>query len=97
MVLENMIPGFKEVYAESQEAKRWTPYFTDQDANRALAATPGAIGVTDRGMIATEHLPIHVLQLDGITPDAEQVLSSTYPLSRQLYFIYKQNTLSAGA
>lgn len=97
LVLKNAIPGFKEAYVESHQARRWTLYFTDQDANSALCETPDAIGVTDLGMIATEHLNIKVLKLDGIAPDPENVMDGTYPLSRQLSFIYRPDTLSSQA
>jgi phosphate transport system substrate-binding protein len=96
-VLEKNIQGFREVYAESQEAKRWTLYFTDQDANQALAMTPYALGVTDFGMITTEHLRINVLKLNGIQPSPENVVNGTYPLSRELSFIYRQDNLPAEA
>ena len=92
-VLERDIPGFKEVYMESQEAKRWTLYFTDQDANQALAMTPYALGVTDFGMIKTEHLRINMLKLNEIEPSPENVVSGTYPLSRELSFIYREDNL----
>lgn len=97
LVLENNIPGFKEAYEESQKANRWTLYFTDQDANQALAMTPDAIGVTDLGMITTEHLRINVLKLNEIEPTPENLLNATYPLSRQLSFIYREGDLSEEA
>ena len=93
LVLENSLPGFKEAYAESQEAKRWTLYFNDQDANQALDTVPFAIGVTDLGMIATEKLSIKALQLNGVIPTIENVQEGTYPLSRQLFFVYRESSL----
>jgi len=80
-------------YVESQEANRWTQYFTDQDANQALAMTPGAMGVTDLGMIATEHLFINVLRLNDIMPVPGNLLNGTYPLGRSLWFIYREELL----
>ena len=97
LVLQNTLPGFKEVYVESHEAKRWTLYFNDQAANQALATVPYAIGVTDLGMIATEQLPIKVLQLNGVRPDPDKVLDGSYPLSRQLWFVYRTEGLPAEA
>lgn len=97
LVLEKQIPGFKEAYAESREAKRWSVYFTDQDANRALATTRYAIGISDLGMIAAEHLDIKVLRLNGIVPSPENLLSGQYPLSRDLSFLYREEGLSEGA
>jgi phosphate transport system substrate-binding protein len=97
LVLENNIPGFKEVYAESHKANRWTLYFTDQDANQALATTPDAIGVSDLGMITTDHLRINALKLDGAAPSPENLLNGTYRLSRNLSFIFKENDLPTEA
>jgi phosphate transport system substrate-binding protein len=94
LVLKNNIPGFKEVYEKSHEAKRWTLYFTDQEANQALATVPKAIGVSDLGMISTEHLPIKVLNLNAISPQSKNIVSGIYPLSRQLAFIFKKGNLS---
>jgi len=94
LVLETKIPGFHEAYEQSHQQKRWMLYFTDQDANQALSRTPYAIGVCDLGMIATEHLDIKVLKLDGVTPGAKSVASGEYPLSRELSFIYKKGKLS---
>ncbi|ACN14681.1 PstS4 [Desulforapulum autotrophicum HRM2] len=94
LVLQNIIPEFKTVYIESSQAKRWTLYFNDQDANNAISNTPHAIGVTDLGMIKTEHLNAKALKLDGIDPNQENVISGRYPLSRQLSFIYRPGTLS---
>jgi phosphate transport system substrate-binding protein len=93
LVLQNNIPGFREAYTESQKDKLWTLYFTDQDANQALAMTPYAIGVTDLGMIATEHLRIKVLPFNGIEPNQKNLQNETYPLSRQLSFIYREENL----
>lgn len=93
MVLQKNIPGFREAYLESLKDKRWTLYFTDQDANQGLATTPYSIGVTDLGMIKTEHLPIKVLKFNGIEPNPKNVLTGTYPLSRQLSFIYREENL----
>ena len=92
-VLENNIPGFKDTYVESQEAKRWTLYFTDQEANQALVMTPYALGVTDMGMIMTEHMRVNVLKLNGIDPCYDNILNGTYPLSRELSFIYREDNL----
>jgi phosphate transport system substrate-binding protein len=92
-ILGKAIPGFNEAYWESLEAKRWSVYFTDQDANRALTVTPYAIGVTDFGMIATEKLNIKVLQFNGVAPSSDTLTNGAYPLSRQLSFIYREDKL----
>jgi phosphate transport system substrate-binding protein len=95
--LEREIPGFKQAHAESHQAKRWSVTFTDQDSNQALSTTRYAIGFSDLGMIATEHLSIKVLKLNGILPSPESVQTGQYPLSRDLSFLYREDTLTEGA
>ena len=93
LVLQEKIPGFKEVFIESLENKRWTIYYTDQDANQAIEKTPGAIGVSDLGMIKSEQLKVKVLKLNGIVPSPENLLNGSYPLERELTFIYLEKGL----
>jgi phosphate transport system substrate-binding protein len=96
-MLQQEIPGFNEAYLESYEKKRWTLHYTDQDANEAISKTPGAIGVTDLGMISTEHLNLRVLELNGILPSPENLQSGAYPLGRVLSFVYREESLPQGA
>jgi phosphate transport system substrate-binding protein len=96
-VLEQVIPGFKEVYAESHQAKRWATMFKDQEMNQALAKKPYAIGLSDMGAITTEQLPIKALQVNGVPPAAEDVRSGRYLLVKTLYFTYLPEKLPAEA
>jgi phosphate transport system substrate-binding protein len=93
LVLQNKIPGFREVFAESQQAGRWTLYYTDQEANQAIVKTPRAIGVSDLGMIKSERLNIKPLKLNGVRPSPETLLNGAYPLERELSFIYLEKSL----
>jgi len=93
LVLQKKIPGFREAYTESQEAKRWVLYFTDQEANEAIMKTPHSIGVSDLGMIKTERLNIKALKLNGVLPTPENLLNGTYPLERELLFIHQAKSL----
>jgi phosphate transport system substrate-binding protein len=93
LVLQNKIPGFREAYLDSYLAKRWSIYFTDQDANQAIAKTPNAIGVSDLGMIKTENLNIKILKINGLLPSPENLRSNSYPFFRDLSFIYRQKSL----
>lgn len=97
LVVEKGLPGFKEAYTESQQARRWTTLYTDQEMNRLLANTPYAIGFSDLGAITVERLPIKVLKVNGITPTEEHVRSGQYPLVRQMAFIFRQDKLSPEA
>ncbi len=97
VVLEQKIPGFKEAYTESHAAKRWTVFFTDQESNEAIVKTPYAFGVSDLGMIKTERLDVKALKLDGVEASSETLESGAYPLSRDLFFLYKAGELPEAA
>lgn len=96
-VLEDTLPGFKEAYAESRAAKRWTVYFTNQEANKALETVQYAIGLSDLGMMATESLKIKALKYNGVAPSIETLIDSSYPFVREQSFIYRADNLSPEA
>ena len=54
---------------------------------RALATTPGAIGMTTQVRVAQSHGDIKALAFGGIQPDATNLLTGRYPLTRNLYLI----------
>jgi phosphate transport system substrate-binding protein len=96
-VLEDTVPGFKEAYAESHAAKRWTIYFTNQEANNALETVPSAIGLSDLGMMATEGLKIKALKYNGVPPSVETLADSSYPFGREQSIIYRPDNLGPEA
>jgi phosphate transport system substrate-binding protein len=96
-VLERAVPGFKDAYAGSIRAKRWTVLFTDQEMNRVLAKTADAIGLTDLGSITVERQPIKALRVNGVAPTPENVASGAYPLVKTLACVFRRETLSADA
>jgi phosphate transport system substrate-binding protein len=96
-LLKAMIPGFTEVYRESQREKRWITLYTDQDMNKMIVATPYSIGFSDTGSIATEYLPIKILALNGIFPSPKNILEGKYPLVKTLSFVFMESRLSAAA
>ena len=96
-VLELKIPGFWEVYAESQKVKRWITLYTDQEMNQALVKTPHAMGLLDLGIIQSERLAVKPLRINGVAPTAQSVLNGTYPLVKTLAFVYREATLAPAA
>ena len=96
-VLELKIPGFREVYAESQKVKRWITLYTDQEMNQALVKTPHAMGLLDLGIIQSERLAVKPLRINGVAPTAQSVLNGTYPLVKTLAFVYREATLAPAA
>jgi phosphate transport system substrate-binding protein len=87
-VLERTVPGFKEVFAESQQAKRWMTLFKDQEMNQTLATKPYALGLSDLGAITAEQLPIKALTLNGVPPTPDHVRSGRYSLVKTLSFVF---------
>lgn len=54
---------------------------------RALAQTPGAIGITTMVRVAQSHGKISALALNGVVPSVDNVLDGSYSLTRNMYLI----------
>lgn len=96
-VLVKGVPGFREVYEESQQARRWTTLLKDLAMNEALARTPSAIGLSDLGAVTIEQHVIKPLKVNGVAPTLDNLQSGKYPLHKTLAFAYREERLSAGA
>lgn len=97
MVLDEEIPGFKEAYAESQQAKRWRTIFTYEEMVQVLGRTPYAIGLADMGAITTQRLSLKPLKINGVLPTPENVRSGKYPLVKTMTFVFLKDKLPAEA
>ena len=86
-VLQATVPGFKPVYLESQQARRWATMFTDREMDLALMRTPYAIGLVDMGAISAGHLAIKPLKVNGVAPTAAEVRAGRYTLVKALSFV----------
>ncbi|MEK6743288.1 MAG: substrate-binding domain-containing protein [Nitrospirota bacterium] len=96
-VMKQLIPGFREAHVESLQARRWITAFTDQDMNKKLTTMPDSVGMSDYGTIASEHLAIKMLKVDGIAPTAENVLKGRYALFKTLYFVFRRDNIQPEA
>jgi phosphate transport system substrate-binding protein len=94
-VLEEKISGFREVFAESNRAKRWTTLYKDQEMNQVLAKTSDKIGLADVGTLTSGGLlsSIKVINFNGVSPTLENLASGKYLLSKQLAFVYQKEIL----
>ena len=62
--------------------------FADTDAmQRALLASPGAIGITTATVVRQGGARLRALALDGVEPTPEAVASGRYPLVRDSYLV----------
>lgn len=96
-VLEKGVPDFREAYAESQQAKRWTVLLKDLEMNQALARTHSAIGLSDLGAITIERHKIKPLKVNGVAPTLKELQSGKYPLYKSLVFVYHGANIPQGA
>lgn len=93
-VLRERIPGFGEAYDASRDKKFWATFYTDQEMNQALARSRDVLGITDRGAVVAEKLPVKMLSLNGVEPRDDNVRRGRYPLSKTLAFVYRPGALS---
>ena len=93
-VLREKIPGFGEAYDASRDKKFWATFYTDQEMNQALSRGHHVLGITDRGAVTAERLPVKVLSLNGVEPHGDNVRNGRYPLSKTLAFVHRPGALS---
>jgi phosphate transport system substrate-binding protein len=96
-VLEERIPGFRAAYAEAQQSRRWTTLFTFQEMSRLLAGSESGMGVADLGALASEHLALKVLKVNGVAPTRDTVITGRYPLVKTLALVFRNDHLPPGA
>ena len=89
VVLENLIPGFKEISSPAGATVYSTP-----EAVQTLMASPGTIGYLP--MPAAVGAGIKVLQVQGVAPSAANVRQKKYPLVVPFALVWKE-TLSPRA
>ena len=95
--LEHAVPGFAAAYQASRQAKRATTLFSDEEMNRILARTPAALGVTDLGAMADQHVLIKPLRFDGVPPTLASIRAGSYPLVKTLAFAFVEKRLPENA
>jgi phosphate transport system substrate-binding protein len=86
-VLQVVVPGFKQVYTEAQQTKRWATLFTDRDMDQAVMRTPYAIGLVDMGAITAGRLTIKPLKVNGVAPTPAEVKAGRYTLVKALAYV----------
>lgn len=95
-VLVKGVPGFKEVYDKSQQARRWTTLLKDLVMNETLARTPHAVGLSDLGSVTIERRAIKPLKVNGVAATLKNLQNGRYPLCKTLAFVYRKDGLPAG-
>lgn len=91
------VPGFKGVYEESRQTKRWSILYKDLIMNETLAKTPAAIGLSDLGSVTIERHAIKPLKVNGVAPTLDNLAGGKYPLYKNLTFVYRKDKLPAEA
>lgn len=92
-VMDREVPGFRKVYDDSQQTKRWTTLLKDLDMNQTLAKTANAIGFSDLGALTVERHRIKPLEINGVAPTLRNVQQGKYPLTKPLMFAYHKGKL----
>ena len=89
-ILTKKIKGFASVLDEAVRNHYWQIHYNDLSMARAVASMPGSIGFSDSSWSSSSQEKLKALQLDGISPTAENILSGNYQLERGMYFVYQE-------
>lgn len=63
---------------------------TDQDGADMIEKTPGAIGTTTLSLVISEKRQLHVLALDGVSPDLNTLKNGRYAFAKPLFLVTRQ-------
>lgn len=63
---------------------------TDEDSDRYITRTPGALGGSSLAQVTTGRLPCRVLSFNGVKPSLEAMEGGSYPLVKQVIMVLRQ-------
>lgn len=87
-VLMREIPGFQKVLADSFQNNRWQVFYNQQSQEKAIRSTPHSIGFMNMPGAAEEQ--VKVLQVNGVQPSRENIITNHYKLYKTLNYVYKE-------
>lgn len=86
--VDAVVPGFQAANEAAWRSGRWRVLYSDRAMLNALANTPGAVGLSDAATVATADVPLRLLRVDGIAPDAAALRAGRWPFSKDLSFVH---------
>lgn len=97
-VINKVIKGFADINFKAHQTGKWRVVFKDHLMIKALASTPGAVGITDTGLVRLDNSNlIKVLKFEGVAPEEDSIGSGQYPFLKTLSFILKAGENNAPA
>lgn len=88
-VLYKLIPGWQSEIARSIEQKRWQVAYKDAEVMPLLLSTPWSIALSDSTDVMKHKMSVKALAINGVSPEANNIVNGTYPYSKDLLFAYK--------
>jgi phosphate transport system substrate-binding protein len=89
LVLERLVPGFKEALGDALRKKRWDVFYTDQDEFEATRNTMHSFGLVDTSAMTYLAPAVKALAFAGVEPTLANVESGRYPFWKDLAFAYR--------
>lgn len=90
IVLEKLVPGFKEALADALSKKRWDVFYTDQDEFEATKATMNSFGFVDTAAMTYLAPGVKALKFGGAEPSLQNIETGKYPFWKDLGFAYRE-------
>ena len=90
-ILEGLSPGMNRAIKEARLQQGMIVAVTDPESDEALVKTPGSLGASSLSAILVEKAPLNVLSLNGIKPTLKTLANGTYPLAKDIRFIFTKN------
>ncbi|GEM_PF-173038 len=83
-IIRKLSPEMDAAMTSAQERPGMTVAVTDPEASEDIAKTPGALGASGLTGVIIEHLPLNVMNLNGVEPTPETLARGLYPLAKEL-------------
>lgn len=85
--VKSLGPGLAEAVGLAHARPGNPVAMVDAEAIEALDRIGGSLGVTTLGLVRAERRRLHVLDLDGVRPEADALIAKRYPHSKTVYLV----------
>jgi phosphate transport system substrate-binding protein len=94
-LLGELFPGMDKAIEGLRSRAEVPIAATDQDNADKAERLPGSLTGTTLTQLKTEHRPLQVVTLDGVTPTLANFENGSYRFAKNLYFIVRPNDVPA--
>jgi phosphate transport system substrate-binding protein len=97
MILRGLSPGMDAAITMATRQRGMIIAVTDTESNEAVAKTIGSIGASGLTGVVPSKRKLNVVALNGIIPSLIALGDGSYPLAKEIYFVFTGRLTEAAA